>query len=102
MAIDRIDYDKFQRMGVAYGLYFGILQMPVAWLFARWFSMPIACALSLGLLTLFAFPIFIRGLPIYFFKWRAGGHWTFLKWLPWTLVMALVGFGIGYVIGPVH
>jgi hypothetical protein len=102
MAIDPIDYEKFKRMGVPYGLYFGLLQMPVAWIFAHWFSMPIACALSLGLLTLFAYPIFIRGLPIYFLKWRTGGQWTFFKWLPWSLVMGLVGFAIGYVIGPVH
>lgn len=102
MAIDPIDYEKFKRMGVPYGLYYGLLQMPVAWVFAHWFSMPIACALSLGLLTLFAYPIFIRGLPIYFLKWRTGGHWTLLKWLPWTFVMGLVGFAIGYVIGPVH
>jgi hypothetical protein len=102
MAIDPIDYEKFKRMGVPYGLYFGLLQMPVAWVFTHWFSVPIACALSLGLLTLFAYPVFIRGLPIYFFKWRTGGHWTFLKWLLWTLVMGLVGFAIGNVIAPVH
>jgi hypothetical protein len=47
MAIDPIDYEKFKRMSVPYGLYFGLLQMPVAWIFAHWFSMPIACALSL-------------------------------------------------------
>jgi hypothetical protein len=102
MDIDPVDYEKFKRMSVPYGLYFGALQMPLAWLFARWFSVPVAFALSLGSLTLFAYPIFVRGLPIYFLKWRIGGHWTFLKWLPWTFVMGLVGFGIGYFIGLVR
>ncbi len=102
MAIDPVDYEKFKRMAVPYGLYFGFLQLPVAWIFGRWVSRPIAYGLSLGLLTLVAYPIFIRGLPIYFLKWRIGGNWTFLKWLPWCVVMGLVGFSIGYILPPSH
>jgi hypothetical protein len=102
MAIDPIDYEKFKRLGVPYGLYFGLLQIPVAWVAARWVSMPVAYGLSLGILTLVADPIFMRGMPIYFLRWRTGTYWTFFKWLPWSVLMGLVGFAIGYVLPPLR
>jgi hypothetical protein len=96
------DYEKLKRMGVPYGLYFGVLQLPVALVFTRWFSMPVAYGLALMLLTLVAYPIFTRGLPIYFLKWRMGGYSTFPKWLAWSVVMGLVGFLIGYILPPLR
>jgi len=92
--------EKLKRVAVPYGLYFGVLQLPVAMLFARWFSMPIASGLGLMTLTVVAYPIFMRRMPIYFLKWRTGGYWTLPKRLAWSVVMGLVGVAIGYILPP--
>jgi hypothetical protein len=90
--------ERLRKVAVPYGLYFGLLQLPATLFFYRWFTMPVASGLALMLLTLIAYPIFMRGLPIYFLKWKTDGYWTFLTWLPWSVVMGLTGFLIGYIL----
>ena len=67
---------------------------------ARWGSVskPISSGISFLIVTLLAYPLFVRGTRMKFAWWEYEERWTLSRWAWWSVIMAVIGYVLGYTL----